>query len=66
MASHLPTPWTVDDFLEWEAQQPERYEFIDGMIVGVAVNSFETLRWQVHAATGSGASCAALTAAGVW
>ena len=32
----------------------------------VAVNSFETLRWQVHAATGSGASCAALTAAGVW
>jgi Uma2 family endonuclease len=35
MASHLPTPRTVDDFLEWEAQQPERYEFIDGMIVGM-------------------------------
>ena len=32
MGSHLPKPWTVDDFLEWEAQQPERYEFIDGMV----------------------------------
>jgi Uma2 family endonuclease len=39
MASHLPTPWTVDDFLEWEAQQPERYEFIDGMIVGMVGGS---------------------------
>ena len=34
MAPYLPTPWTVDDFLEWEAQQPERYELIDGVIVG--------------------------------
>jgi Uma2 family endonuclease len=33
MASHLPQPWTVDDFLSWEAQQPERYEFIDGMVI---------------------------------
>jgi Uma2 family endonuclease len=33
MASHLPQPWTVDDFLAWEAQQPERYEFIDGMVI---------------------------------
>lgn len=32
MASVLPKPWTVDDFLAWEAQQLERYEFIDGMI----------------------------------
>ena len=32
MASVLPKPWTVDDFLAWEAQQPERYEFIDGMV----------------------------------
>jgi Uma2 family endonuclease len=39
MASHLPTPRTVDDFLEWEAQQPERYEFIDGMIVGMVGGS---------------------------
>jgi Uma2 family endonuclease len=29
----LPKPWTVQDFLEWEAQQPERYEFIEGVIV---------------------------------
>lgn len=32
MATVLPKPWTVDDFLAWEAQQPERYEFIDGMV----------------------------------
>jgi Uma2 family endonuclease len=33
VASALPKPWTVDDFLAWEAQQPERYEFIDGMVL---------------------------------
>ena len=33
MAEPLAKPWTVEDFLEWEAQQPERYEFTDGMIV---------------------------------
>jgi Uma2 family endonuclease len=32
MATALPKPWTVDDFLAWEAQQPERYEFIDGVV----------------------------------
>jgi Uma2 family endonuclease len=35
----LPKPWTVDDFLEWEAQQPERYEFIDGRILGMVGGS---------------------------
>ena len=39
MASHLPTPWTVDDFLEWEAQQPERYEFIVGTVGGSAAHT---------------------------
>ena len=33
MRATLPQPWTVDDFLAWEAQQPERYEFIDGMVI---------------------------------
>jgi Uma2 family endonuclease len=28
-----PRPWTVDEFLEWERQQPERYEYVGGMIV---------------------------------
>jgi hypothetical protein len=28
-------PWTIEDFLEWEAQQPERCEFIDGRIRGI-------------------------------
>jgi Uma2 family endonuclease len=27
-----PAPWTVDDFLAWERQQEERYEFFDGLI----------------------------------
>jgi Uma2 family endonuclease len=39
VGSHLPIPWTVNDFLEWEAQQPERYEFIDGMILGMVGGS---------------------------
>jgi Uma2 family endonuclease len=40
MAEVLPRPWTVDDFLAWEAGQPERYEFVDGvlrMMVGASV-----------------------------
>jgi Uma2 family endonuclease len=32
MATVLPKPWTVDDFLAWEEQQPERYQFVDGMV----------------------------------
>jgi len=35
MSGPLPKPWTVDDFLEWEAQQEERYEFIDGRILAM-------------------------------
>lgn len=27
-----PAPWTVDDFLAWEREQEERYEFLDGLI----------------------------------
>lgn len=39
MSDPLPKPWTVEDFLEWEAQQPERYEFIDGRIIGMVGGS---------------------------
>jgi Uma2 family endonuclease len=39
MTEPLPQPWTVEDFLEWEAQQPERYEFIDGRILGMVGGS---------------------------
>ena len=28
----LPRPWTVEDFLAWERRQPERYEFVGGVI----------------------------------
>jgi hypothetical protein len=24
-------PWTVEDFLAFEAEEPERYEFVDGI-----------------------------------
>lgn len=49
-----PNPWTVEEFLDWERQQPEKYEYIDGiirMMVGgtsdhatIAGNVFATLR----------------------
>jgi Uma2 family endonuclease len=39
MTEPLPKPWTVEDFLEWEAQQPDRYEFIDGRILGMVGGS---------------------------
>ncbi len=32
MAEPFPKPWTLDDFLAWEEQQPERYEFVDGVV----------------------------------
>jgi Uma2 family endonuclease len=33
MASHaFPRPWTVEDFLAFEAEQEERYEFVDGVV----------------------------------
>lgn len=32
MSQPLPKPWTVADFLAWERRQPERYEFVGGII----------------------------------
>jgi Uma2 family endonuclease len=32
MTHPLPKPWTVDDFLAWERRQPQRYEFVGGVI----------------------------------
>jgi Uma2 family endonuclease len=32
MAKTLPRPWTVEDFLAFEAEEPERYEFVGGII----------------------------------
>ena len=32
MASALPKPWTVDEFLSWEREQEERYELVDGVV----------------------------------
>jgi len=32
MAQAATKPWTVDDFLAWERQQEERYEWHDGMV----------------------------------
>jgi Uma2 family endonuclease len=48
----LPKPWTVEDFLEWEAQQPERYEFIDGRILAMVGGSaaHATIKGNVFAA----------------
>jgi hypothetical protein len=46
--------------------KPERKEKLQKLAESVAVHSYETPALQVHAAAGSGASCAALTAVGVW
>jgi Uma2 family endonuclease len=32
MRNAMPRPWTVDEFLEWERAQEERYEYVDGII----------------------------------
>lgn len=32
MAGLARKPWTLEEFLEWERAQPERYEFVDGVI----------------------------------
>jgi len=49
-----PRPWTIEEFLEWERAQEERYEYVDGvirMMVGgtldhniIAGNVFSALR----------------------
>jgi Uma2 family endonuclease len=62
----LPRPWTVDDFLAWEAQQPERYEFIDGMVFMMVGGSaaHTIIKGNVFKALSSGLSggrCRALT-----
>jgi len=31
-AGTFPKLWTVEDFLAWESQQEERYEFVDGVL----------------------------------
>jgi Uma2 family endonuclease len=32
MARARPHPWTVEGFLAFEAEEPERYEFVDGIV----------------------------------
>jgi Uma2 family endonuclease len=32
MAKARPQPWTVEDFLAFEAEEAERYEFVDGIV----------------------------------
>jgi Uma2 family endonuclease len=32
VARAKPHPWTVEDFLAFEAEEPERYEFVDGIV----------------------------------
>ncbi len=35
MPNALPKPWTVEDFLAWEARQIERHELVDGVVVAM-------------------------------
>jgi Uma2 family endonuclease len=36
MAKPQPKPWTLDDFLAWEASQEDKFELIDGIIYAMA------------------------------
>jgi Uma2 family endonuclease len=66
MAEPQLEPWTLRDFLLWERAQPERYEFVDGLIVGmtggtaahatIKGNVFSSLRAQLR-----GKPCRAFT-----
>lgn len=51
MADPLLKPWSVEDFLEWEAQQEDRYEFIDGRILGMVggTNAHALIKGNVYA-----------------
>jgi Uma2 family endonuclease len=40
MARARSRPWTVDDFLAFEAEEPERYEFVDGVVRMMTGGSF--------------------------
>ena len=40
MAKALPHPWTVEDFLAFEAEEPERYEFVGGIVRMMTGGSF--------------------------
>ena len=65
MTEPLPRPWTVEDFLAWERRQPERYEFVGGvirMMVGGS-NAHTIIKGNVFAALRShlrGSRCRAL------
>ena len=54
MATALPKPWTVDDFLAWEAQQPEvqdHYYMIESREPLIAL-SFSAFRCDIDLASG--------------
>ncbi|HEX6142170.1 MAG TPA: Uma2 family endonuclease [Geminicoccaceae bacterium] len=52
MAEPLLRPWSVQDFLEWEAQQEERFEFIDGRILAMVggTNAHALIKGNVYSA----------------
>ena len=51
MASALPRPWTVDEFLDWEREQAERYELVDGVVrmMTGASNAHAAVKGNVYA-----------------
>lgn len=41
MARPDPKPWTLEDFLRWEEQQSDKYEFVDGVVYAMAGGTAE-------------------------
>jgi hypothetical protein len=58
MAKALPQPWAVEDFLAFEAEEPERYEYVGDIVRmgtgGSAAHS--AIKPDVAVAQGSGAA----------
>ena len=53
MARARPHLWTVEEFLGFEAREPERYEFVDGIVRMMTGGSFAHGVIKTNVANGS-------------
>jgi len=63
MAKARPQPWTVEEFLAFEAEEAERYEFVDGIVRMMTGGSAAHSRTRPTSQTPSTTRCARAPAA---
>jgi Uma2 family endonuclease len=56
MAKARPHLWTVEEFLAFEAREPERYEFVDGVVRMMTGGSFAHSVIKINVANGLNAA----------